>query len=74
MLVIQDAKEHKNELHIITIDFEAAFTNTNKNNLIHVLNKMKFLKDFIKNIEMIIETNEAGIKVNNNFKNPFREN
>ena len=70
-LVIQDAKEHKNELHMITIDFEGAFTNTNRDNLIHVLNKMKFPKEFIKNIEMIIESNEAAIKVNNNISTKF---
>ena len=70
-LVIQDAKEHKNELHMITIDFESAFTNTNKKNLIHVLKKMKFPIEFIKNIEMIIESNEAAIKVNNNISIKF---
>jgi hypothetical protein len=70
-LIIQDAKEHKNELYIITIDFEGAFTNTNKKNLIHVLKKMKFPIEFIKNIEMIIESNEAAIKVNNNISSKF---
>ena len=32
---------------------------------------MKLLLDFIKNIEMIIESNEAAIKVNNNISNKF---
>ena len=71
LLVIQDVKKHKNELHMITIDFEGASTNTNRDNLIHVLNKMKFPKEFIKNIEMIIESNEAAIKVNNNISTKF---
>ena len=60
-LIIKDAKEHKNELYMITIDFEGAFTNTNRKNLLHILRKMKLPTNFISNIEMIIENNEAAI-------------
>ncbi len=66
-LIIQDAKEHKNELHMVTIDFERAFTNTNRKNLLHILRKMKLPTNFISNIEMIIENNEAAIKINNSI-------